>query len=453
MQHLWLKFDDRKVSVSGDNFVVGRHSECDLSVTDGRLSREHLKIERFGDVFVASDLGSSNGTTVNTTKLNKPTTLRNGDRLSLGGLEMRVEIDSGAKGNHDSFDDFNDQEADAPNKKDVQFEEKPAEIHAPSKSPSKPPPGLAAPTNAGSIPKALFIIAPICALIVVVMVVGALVLFGKKNAEIGKNEGNFIYTHDQNDSPDDVDNDNSGGKKSPTPNPTATGEKLSGGNSNENSNGGNSISADNTNSAPTPKNQPDTTKIETGSAAFLRKISQNDPKAFLTSEQAQAISGKIKQFANSSELADNIKSARSNAAAIQSLANTKNLKPQFIAVAALAKLGNSRGNVLQTTQAMADVLDKLSIQLGTELADDSLLTVAVYDQGAAGDFMKTRNMLQTLSNQYSESSRTIRTIWFLHKKGKISDAEYDFALKFLAIGAITQNPKDFNVNAEELKLN
>jgi hypothetical protein len=48
------------------------------------------------------------------------------------------------------------------------------------------------------------------------------------------------------------------------------------------------------------------------------------------------------------------------------------------------------------------------------------------------------------------SPREIRTIWFLKKQGKITDAEYEYALRFLAIGTITQNPKDFNVNAEAI---
>jgi hypothetical protein len=133
-------------------------------------------------------------------------------------------------------------------------------------------------------------------------------------------------------------------------------------------------------------------------------------------------------------------------------AAAKNLKPQMLAVAAIAKLGGTRGDVLATATSMAEVLDKLTIQLGNELADDCLLTIAVYDQGAAGDTMKMRNMLQELANKSSESSRTIRTIWFLQKEGKISPSQFDMALTFLAAGTIAQNPKEFGVNAEALDL-
>jgi len=184
----------------------------------------------------------------------------------------------------------------------------------------------------------------------------------------------------------------------------------------------------------------------------LRRIAQNDPHAFLTGEQAQRITPKVKQLSGSSALADNLNSARKNASQIKSLAQSKNIKPQFLAIAAVAKLGSSRGDVLQTAQGMADVLDKLSVQLGNEFGEDALLIIAAYGQGSSGDFMRMRNMLQDLANKFPESSRAIRTIWFLQKNGKITQAEFENALNFLAIGAISQNPKDFGVNAEALAL-
>jgi len=151
-------------------------------------------------------------------------------------------------------------------------------------------------------------------------------------------------------------------------------------------------------------------------------------------------------------LAANIESARKSSAAIKSLATSKNLTPQFLATAALAKLGNTKGDVLQTAQAVATVLEKLRTPIGCELYDDCLMMIAAYDQGEKGDFMRLRNTLQELATKFPESSRVIRSIWFLQKQGKITDSEFDFALRFLAIGTITQNPKDFGVTAEPLTL-
>jgi hypothetical protein len=55
-----------------------------------------------------------------------------------------------------------------------------------------------------------------------------------------------------------------------------------------------------------------------------------------------------------------------------------------------------------------------------------------------------------LVNESPSSSRQIRSIWFLKKNNHITEAEYESALRFLAIGTITQNPKDFGVNAEAI---
>ena len=192
--------------------------------------------------------------------------------------------------------------------------------------------------------------------------------------------------------------------------------------------------------------------MEINAASFLKKIAQNGDKAFLTGEQAKRVSAKVKQIGSSSALADNINSAKKNGAQIKALATAKNLKPQMLAVAAITKLGGSRGDVMAAATSMADVLDKLTIQLGNEFPDDCLLAMAAYNQGVAGDTMKMRNMLQDLANKSNETARTIRTIWFLQKEGKITSAEFDFALHFLAAGTIAQNPKEFGVNAEALDI-
>lgn len=453
MSELTLKFEDengveRRFSVRQEIFTVGRHSGCDLSIADGRLSREHLKIERFGDIFVAADLGSSNGTTVNGKSLESPTKLQNNDLLNLGGLEFKITIASNgyAKSSAAFFDE--DEFAEAPPNKEA---EKKAETIAPSLKSSNPPnaPNTSVSNNSSSIPTSFFIIAPLFGFIVLLLVGVSIYLFsGKSETEIASNGSEFIYTNnDDIDEPKNTNEDNENTGKTPSSSNVNSSVEIN------NNSATDTNSSENANSpTPTPANLSETAKIEQNSASFLRKIAQNDPKAFLTSDQSKIVSGKIKQL-NTAAIADNIKSARANAAQLQALANSKNLRPQFLASLAIARLGNNRGNVLQTAQGMLDNLDKLSIHVGGERADDALLMVAAFDQSASGKVLDFRNMLQQLSNQFPESSRTIRTIWFLKQKGKISEAEFEFALRFLAIGTVTQNPKDFAVNAEELKLN
>ena len=77
MTELFLEYKDEqghdtRRQVTGELCLVGRHSESDICIPDGRLSRRHMKIDRFGDVYVVSDNGSSNGTILNGQLLKDP---------------------------------------------------------------------------------------------------------------------------------------------------------------------------------------------------------------------------------------------------------------------------------------------------------------------------------------------------------------------------------------------
>ena len=432
---LWLKFkdengDEQRMAVEDELFTVGRHSANDLTVTDSRLSREHIRIERSDGEFFVSDSGSSNGTTINGDKLTGPERLKDGDVLDLGGgLQITAEFAAAQK-----------DESPAAPEPQLAMPEQP-EVNAPVYAPAV----AAAPQSEG-IPTSFFILAPLLGLMVL-LIVGGLIFVFSRNAkpEITENGDDYNYSAGKDDKPVKDDEDTPvKSTKSPTPLPadlpSNNGTPLT---ASPSPGGGTDV---------TPSNLGDTAKVEQNGAAFLRRIAQNEPKAFLTGDQAQKVNAKVKQIGKSSTLADNINAARKNAAQIKTLATSKNLKPQFLAVAALTKLGSGRGDIMQAAQSVADIYDKLATQIGSELSDDALLMVAAYDQGEAGDTMKMRNMLQDLANKSNEGVRTIRSIWFLEKNGKITPGEYDRALNFLAIGTITQNPKDFGVNAEALAL-
>jgi len=442
MKELWLKFKDengkdRRVQVDSVSFSVGRHTTSDLSIPNGKLSREHIRIDQHGDDYLVVDSGSSNGTTLNGRPLTSQLALSNGDVLNLGGgVDVEIEL-------------ISEDAADASEAVAVTADEAPPELFegadsgAASVSVAATPSGTAASSSAegpGGIPTSVFYIAPVLGVIILVMLCGVVYLASSGDTKKPDNE-DISYTPVDRDTPpknrDDPPGNGKSGKTSNDPTP---------------SNSGNT-SLDPGDPPPSPSNSdPIEVKCEQAGAKFLREIAINDSRAFLTSDQASAISSKVKQISTSSSLADNINSARRNSSQIKALAASKNMKPQFLAVAALAKLGNSRGDALQAAKDIADTLAKLGTQIGGELANETVLIIAAYDQGAKGDFMKMRNMLQDVTTKAPESAREIRTIWYLHKNGKIDDGEYNFALQFLAMGVITQNPKDFGVNAEALVL-
>jgi phosphoserine phosphatase RsbU/P len=69
-----------------ESVTVGRHAECDLQIKDNlHVSGRHAMILRAADAYYLTDLGSSNGTSVNGERITESTRLRPGDRIDLCG--------------------------------------------------------------------------------------------------------------------------------------------------------------------------------------------------------------------------------------------------------------------------------------------------------------------------------------------------------------------------------
>src|SRR3954471_14793236 len=78
------------VALAAERTVVGRSPEADVVLEDEAVSWNHLEIERKGDVLMATDLDSRNGTALNGEPLDRPRRLRNGDTLIVGGHRLRM---------------------------------------------------------------------------------------------------------------------------------------------------------------------------------------------------------------------------------------------------------------------------------------------------------------------------------------------------------------------------
>ncbi|MGH9818567.1 MAG: FHA domain-containing protein, partial [Pyrinomonadaceae bacterium] len=366
MIELWLNFkdekgEDQRVLVEGEIFTVGRHSSNDLVIPNSKLSREHIKINRFAGVLVVSECGSSNGTTINGQDLKDPVILKNSDEINLGGgVDMLIEIVS------------DDPNAAPPGANGGGSDNDAGENEAPGTAAAGTT-GGASPDGGSGIPTSVFYIAPIFGVIILVFLGGIIYLASSGDAAKPPKDDEFVYSTNKDNSDPDPDrpakkHDDPPSNQDGTDNPPPA-------------NSGPPINAD-PSSSPAAVNLTDSAKCEQDGGAFLRQIAQNEPKAFLTGAQAQLINAKIKQISTSSAIVDNINSARKSSSQIKAIAAQKNLKPQLLAAAALTALGTTRGDVLQKAQSMADNLDKLGTQIGSELANDSLLMIAAYDQGA-----------------------------------------------------------------------
>ena len=76
----------------GDRPVtVGRLTECTVPLNDQNVSRRHAEIRPGRGAYVVADLGSTNGTMVNGTRISGEQRLADGDILSFGSTYVRFE--------------------------------------------------------------------------------------------------------------------------------------------------------------------------------------------------------------------------------------------------------------------------------------------------------------------------------------------------------------------------
>jgi predicted component of type VI protein secretion system len=80
----------RSVALGGERMVVGRSPDADLTLDDEAVSWNHLEIEKRGQVLMAADLDSRNGTALNGEPLDRPRRLRDGDTLIVGGHRLEI---------------------------------------------------------------------------------------------------------------------------------------------------------------------------------------------------------------------------------------------------------------------------------------------------------------------------------------------------------------------------
>jgi predicted component of type VI protein secretion system len=84
----------RSVPLGTGRIVVGRSPEADLRLDDEAVSWNHLEIELRGEVLMATDLDSRNGTALNGEPLERPRRLADGDALIVGGHRLEVKTGS-----------------------------------------------------------------------------------------------------------------------------------------------------------------------------------------------------------------------------------------------------------------------------------------------------------------------------------------------------------------------
>lgn len=94
--------DGRRVEI-GDGIVIGRTRECGFVIDDSAASRRHVEILPKNGIFVWKDLGSTNGTVLNGSRM-LAGELKNGDRIQIGETVILFEAEPGTESTYPKGD-------------------------------------------------------------------------------------------------------------------------------------------------------------------------------------------------------------------------------------------------------------------------------------------------------------------------------------------------------------
>jgi pSer/pThr/pTyr-binding forkhead associated (FHA) protein len=83
-----LRFLLQEIDLPQGDTLVGRSANCQVTLDDPLVSREHARFRIRDASAVVEDLGSRNGVQVNGTPVSGPTAVKNGDRVRIGTQEL-----------------------------------------------------------------------------------------------------------------------------------------------------------------------------------------------------------------------------------------------------------------------------------------------------------------------------------------------------------------------------
>jgi pSer/pThr/pTyr-binding forkhead associated (FHA) protein len=76
-----------EVALRDENYLIGRDPNCDVFINDVRLSRQHARIVRKGEIFTVHDLNSTNGTRIADERIEQHD-LADGDTIQIGKARL-----------------------------------------------------------------------------------------------------------------------------------------------------------------------------------------------------------------------------------------------------------------------------------------------------------------------------------------------------------------------------
>jgi hypothetical protein len=88
-----LLMGGKRLVVGPQGATMGRSRQCDVTVDDPNVSRNHAEVRPRGGSWVLSDLGSTNGSRLNGRRVEGSEVLKPGDEIEVGTTVLRFELE------------------------------------------------------------------------------------------------------------------------------------------------------------------------------------------------------------------------------------------------------------------------------------------------------------------------------------------------------------------------
>lgn len=88
------------IPIDKDPFFIGRKQDCHLILQGKDVSRTHAKIFSNESFLFIKDLDSTNGTFINTVRIQHETRLKSGDIIQFGSIEFKIRQIEQEEGEH-----------------------------------------------------------------------------------------------------------------------------------------------------------------------------------------------------------------------------------------------------------------------------------------------------------------------------------------------------------------
>jgi FHA domain-containing protein len=380
----------RKVPVRSGRFTIGRGADNDLVVDDAGLSRRHVVIETYNGIVQISDCGSANGTFLNGIPISTTAVLADGDVISMGSLpDVRVEL---------ARQDGAAQESNSPR---------------------------LVGRNVGQVNKQSsdglqWLSPPIIATAAIVMILiaaGALLWMSRRDGS-GSSTNPAERAGQVDAQPQD---------RSETP----------------------AVLPRDQNRKPGVCGEMSVERVEKEAVeVMVRSTSDRQRYEFPPSALAD-IKQTIERYCKSGDVPIALRSIAQQKSDIRADVNRRGqgIEPYLVTYAVLGQAdGVQKGtDYAAAGRQMLPVLVAVRIHFGTD-ADSTLIALAAYTMGPGTK--KSHPLLAVIRRIVESNPSAKRNVWYLHERNGISTEAYQFVIRFLALGIIAQNPREFGIEGE-----